>query len=347
MIAFRLDTTDLGIQDLAIMPNNPRILPKPQKTIAMLAFPGFQLLDVAGPLQVFSTANEQMQRRGQAPPYGLIIFAPGMTVRATAGLELATWPLTKANIPIDTLIVAGGQGVMEAAASKRLVAWVADRAAATRRVASVCTGAFLLAATGLLNGRRAVTHWDFCDRLASSYPEIRVEADPIFVRDGSYWTSAGVTAGIDLALALVEEDLGRDVSLAVARNLVVFLKRPGGQAQYSAALSLQSSDDRFASLHEWMKSNLGADLSISRLAARAGMSERTFMRRYTDATGLTPARAVERLRTEAARQLLSETRLPIKRIADRCGFGSEETMRRAFHRLQWITPQEYRERFSI
>lgn len=330
------------------MPNNPQILPNGPKTIAMLVFPAFQLLDVAGPLQVFSTANEKMREQANVSPYELLVIAPGgKTVRATAGLELATRPPPKEKTSIDTLILAGGQGVLAAATDKKLVAWVASRAATTRRVASVCTGAFLLAATGVLNGRRAVTHWDFCERLAKSYPEIRVEADPIFVRDGCYWTSAGVTAGIDLALALVEEDLGRELALAVARNLVMFLKRPGGQAQYSAALSLQSGDDRFASLHEWMRVNLAHDLAINRLAARAGMSQRTFMRRYTEATGLTPSRAVERLRTEAARQLLSETRLPIKRIADRCGFGSEETMRRAFRKLQSITPQEYRERFSV
>jgi transcriptional regulator GlxA family with amidase domain len=314
----------------------------------MLAFAAFQLLDVAGPLQVFSTANEQMQKRGRRTPYDLILIAPGGAgVRATAGLELAAAPLPRTGTPIDTLIIAGGQGVMAAASDRRLVAWVTARAAGTRRVASVCTGAFLLAATGLLDGRQAVTHWDFCERLARLYPAVRVEPDPIFVRDGAYWTSAGVTAGIDLALALVEEDLGREVALAVARNLVVFRKRPGGQAQYSAALSLQSGDDRFADLHQWINSNLAGDLSLHRLAARAGMSQRTFIRRYTEATGLTPARAVERLRTEAARQLLSETRLPIKRIAGRCGFGSEETMRRAFHRLQSITPQNYRARFSV
>jgi transcriptional regulator GlxA family with amidase domain len=332
---------------LAVMPKDPRILPNGRKTIAVLAFPAFQLLDVAGPLQVFSTANEQMQKRGLAAPYGLVVIAPGGgAVRATAGLELAAEPLTEAGTPIDTLVVAGGQGLLEAANDHRLAAWVAGRAANTRRVASVCTGAFLLAAAGLLAGRRAVTHWDYCDRLARLYPNIQVDPDPIFIRDGPYWTSAGVTAGIDLALALVEQDLGRDVALAVARDLVVFLKRPGGQAQYSAALSLQSTDDRFASLHDWMSDNLAGDLSVHRLAARAGMSQRSFMRHYTKATGLTPARAVERLRTETARQLLAETRLSIKRIADRCGFGSEETMRRSFHRLQSITPQEYRQRFS-
>jgi transcriptional regulator GlxA family with amidase domain len=173
-----------------------------------------------------------------------------------------------------------------------------------------------------------------------------VERDPIFVHDGPIWSSAGVTAGIDLSLALVEEDLGRAIALAVARYLVVFLKRPGGQAQFSAALSLQSADDHFADLNGWLMEHLAEDLPLSRLAAQAAMSERTFLRRYREATGLTPARAIERLRVEAARQFLAETRLPSKRIAARCGFGSEETMRRSFVRLQGVSPQDYRQRFG-
>jgi transcriptional regulator GlxA family with amidase domain len=254
--------------------------------------------------------------------------------------------LTSSDTDIDTLVVAGGQGVIRAAEDAELLDWVRRRALRARRVASVCTGAFLLAATGLLDGRRAVTHWDYCDRLARAYPKVHVDPDPIFVRDGMIWTSAGVTAGIDLALALVEDDVGRGVALRVARHLVVFLKRPGGQAQYSAALTLQSTDDRFAGLHDWIRTHLSDDLPLRRLAAEAGMSERSFIRRYRDATGLTPARAVERLRVEAARQLLLETRLPAKRIAARCGFGSEETMRRSFARTQGVSPQDYRQRFG-
>ncbi len=178
--------------------------------------------------------------------------------------------------------------------------------------------------------------------LRRRYSLARVEPDPIFIRDGKVWTSAGVTAGIDLSLALVEEDLGH----TVARQLVVFLKRPGGQAQFSAELTLQASDDRFAALHEWIAGRLGDELTLSRLAAEAGMSERSFSRRYQESTGLTPARAVERLRVEAARQLLGETQLPIKRIAARCGFGSEETMRRSFLRVRGVGPNEYRSRFN-
>jgi transcriptional regulator GlxA family with amidase domain len=175
---------------------------------------------------------------------------------------------------------------------------------------------------------------------------VRVEPDPIFVRDGSVWTSAGVTAGIDLALALVEQDLGRTVALAVARYLVVFLKRPGGQSQFSAALSPQSSEDTFGALHDWINRHLAEDISLAVLASRAGMSERSFSRHYAQATGMTPARAVERLRVDAARRLLCDSRLPVKRISQRCGFGSEETMRRSFLRLLAATPQEYRARFG-
>jgi transcriptional regulator GlxA family with amidase domain len=247
---------------------------------------------------------------------------------------------------VDTLLIAGGPGVDKAASDAALVDWTRRRARRARRVASVCTGAFLLAATGLLDGRRAVTHWSFCAELARRYPLIKVEPDPIFVADGPVWTSAGVTAGIDLALALVEQDLGRDIAFAVARYLVVFLKRPGGQAQFSAALSLQAGEDRFGALHDWVGTHLTADLSLQELAGHAGMSERSFSRHYLEATGRTPARAIEAIRVEAARRLLSESRLPVKRIAQRCGFGSEETMRRSFQRLLAVPPHDYRARFA-
>jgi transcriptional regulator GlxA family with amidase domain len=228
-----------------------------------------------------------------------------------------------------------------------LVHWVRERSSQARRTASVCTGAFLLAAAGILDGRRAATHWSFCAELARRFPAVRVESDPIFVHDGPIWTSAGVTSGIDLALALVEEDLGRTVALAVARYLVVFLKRPGGQAQFSTALSLQTAEDTFGALHDWIGDHLHEELSLSVLADQARMSERSFSRHYAEATGLTPARAIERLRAEAARRLLSETHLPVKRISQRCGFGSEETMRRSFLRLLAVTPQDYRDRFRF
>lgn len=325
----------------------PPVSPSRPRAIEVLVFPGVQVLDVTGPLQVFASANEHATASGLVQPYVLRVVAEeGFGVRSSAGLGLATAPLPSADEPVDTLIVAGGQGVREAAERPALVEWVRDRVGQASRVASVCTGAFLLAATGLLDGRRVATHWSVCDELAARHPRLRVEGDPIFIRDHGFWTSAGITAGIDLALAMVEEDLGRTVALAVARYLVVFLKRPGGQAQFSTPLSIQSADDRFGALHEWIHANLADDLALPRLAARAGMSERSFSRHYVAATGRTPARGVERLRVEAARLLLSESRAPVKRIASRCGFGSEETMRRSFLRVLAVTPQHYRARFA-
>jgi transcriptional regulator GlxA family with amidase domain len=342
-----LDILHLLGHDLAMSPKTPQIPPQPRRPIEVLAFPDVQMLDVAGPIQVFTAANERAALPGGRLPYATRVIAPeGAEIRATSGLAFATEPLPDACEPLDTLIVAGGQGVMRAAEDASLVAWLKRRSGTARRTASVCTGAFLLAATGLLDRRRAATHWEYCDELSRRHPAVIVEPDPIFVHDGPIWSSAGVTAGIDLSLALVEEDLGRAIALSVARHLVMFLKRPGGQAQFSEALSLQSSDEHFAALHDWLAEHLAEDLPLARLAEQAGMSERTFQRRYREATGLTPARAVERLRVEAARRLLADTRMPAKRIAARCGFGSEETMRRGFVRLQGVSPQDYRQRFG-
>lgn len=343
-----MDKTNLAGHGLAEMPKSPRFPPSAVRVIDILIYPDVQLLDVSGPVQVFATANDIVVNTGGAPPYLLKVVAlGGGGATASAGVTIAAGPLTKGGEALDTLLVAGGVGAEAAAENPVLLDWVRQRATQARRVASVCTGAFLLAAAGLLDGRRAATHWQYCARLAQRFPATRVEPDPIFVCDGPVWTSAGVTAGIDLALALVEEDLGRSVALAVARYLVVFLKRPGGQAQFSAALALQTEDDRFGALHDWISRHLNDDLSLSVLANQAGMSERSFSRRYSEATGQTPARAIEQLRVEAARRLLSESRTPIKRIAQRCGFGSEETMRRSFLRLLAVNPQDYRSRFTF
>jgi transcriptional regulator GlxA family with amidase domain len=328
-------------------PKAPRFQPNSSRIVEVLAYPSVKLLDVTGPIQVFATANAFAAQAGEAIPYAIRIVARGgERIEASAGVELAVHPLSQVDAALDTLVIAGGPGVNAAAADTFLVDWVRKRGKQARRTASVCTGAFLLAASGMLDGRRAVTHWAFCAELAGRFPDIRVEPDPIFVQDGAIWTSAGVTAGIDLALALVEEDLGRSVALAVARDLVVFLKRPGGQAQFSEFLSLQTSEDKFGALHDWIGNHLGADLSLPVLARQAGMSERSFSRHYAEATGQTPARAIERLRVQGARNLLAETRLPVKRISQRCGFGSEETMRRSFLRILDTTPQDYRARFS-
>lgn len=320
------------------------------RSVHILAFPDVQVLDVCGPLQVFACANLQAQKQGLHTPYHLkVVAAQDQAVQSSAGLGLQTWPLPLASERSDTLIVAGGRGVEAAASDAGLVSWLHDRASTARRVASVCSGAFLLAATGLLDGRRVVTHWQGCEALARQYPNLTVDPDPIFINDGRIWTSAGVTAGIDLALALVEEDLGHALALAVARHLVVFLKRPGGQSQFSATLSLQqasaASDGRFADLHGWIIENLTSDLGVTALAARMGMSERSFVRHYRAQTGATPAKAIEQLRVESARRLLTDTSQPVKRVAVRCGFGSEETLRRSFIRALGVTPTAYRERF--
>jgi transcriptional regulator GlxA family with amidase domain len=346
-----MDKPNLTGHALAEMPKSPRSSPSvptgAARVIEVLAYPAVQMLDVTGPLQVFASANDLLTEAGGRPPYVLRVVAKGKQgVTASAGLGIATSPLPRISAALDTLIIAGGPGVEAAAADPALVDWVRRRAEQARRVASVCTGAFLLATSGVLNGRRAATHWSVCADLARRFPAVHVESDPIFVRDGPVWTSAGVTAGIDLALALVEQDLGRAAALAVARYLVVFLKRPGGQAQFSAALSLQSAEEQFGTLHDWISKHLSNEISLPMLASQAGMSERSFSRHYVEATGLTPARAVERLRVEAARRLLSESRLPVKRISQRCGFGSEETMRRSFLRVLSATPQDYRARFS-
>ncbi|WP_158814084.1 GlxA family transcriptional regulator [Methylocapsa sp. S129] len=329
------------------MTNNRHSTPNYVRRVEIIAFDRVQLLDVAGPLQVFATANDLAWRQGSPAPYVLAVVAPKTpSVETSAGLGLVVTPLPRNSTAVDTLIAAGGFGVNAASADEALLGWVRRRASQTRRLASVCSGAFLLAAAGLLAGRRVTTHWTRCGELARRHPELTVENDPIFIRDGNIWTSAGITAGIDLALALVEEDLGRDMALAIARQLVVFLKRPGGQAQFSTLLSLQQDSDHFGALHAWIGQNLGADLPVPDLAARAGMSDRTFLRRYKQATGCTPAKAIERLRVEAAQRQLCDSRVAIKRIAVRCGFGSEETMRRSFVRVAGVLPQDYRRRFS-
>ena len=326
------------------MPKTPPFPPTPRR-IEILAFTDAQLLDVAGPLQVFASANDAARAEGVEEPYQVVVIADDAPVVTSAGLPLGTQPLPAADEPVDTLMVAGGCGVDRVCALPAMVLWLRQRAKRVRRLASVCSGALLLAKAGLLDGRRATTHWSRCEQFTTLFPKVRLEPDRIFVQDGNVWTSAGVTAGIDLALALVEADLGHAPALAVARELVVYLKRPGGQAQFSAALALQTDSDRFAPLHAWISDHLRSDLSVAALAEIVGMSERSFMRRYGQATGTTPARAVERLRLEAARQMLEQGQ-PIKRVAARCGFGTEETLRRSFLRNVRVTPQAYRERFS-
>jgi transcriptional regulator GlxA family with amidase domain len=329
---------------LASLPMIPRFMPTIMRRIEILTFDQAQLLDVAGPLQVFASANDLSAAKGLERPYCMVVAAEKTPVLTTSGLELAAAPLSNMDSVPDTLIVAGGRGVNAACENAALVAWVKERSRQARRTASVCSGAFLLAQAGLLDGRRAVTHWQRCIEFAKRFPLVHLDPDPIFVQHDDIWTSAGVTAGIDLALALVEADLGRNMALAVARQLVVFLKRPGGQTQFSAALALQESD-HFDHLHVWIMDNLRKTLSLGVLAEQACMSPRSFSRHYRQKTGRTPARAVEDIRIETARRLLEEG-LTVARVSQRCGFGSEETMRRAFMRSLGTNPQTYRQRFS-
>lgn len=316
------------------------------RSVAVLIFPGVQLLDAAGPLQVFATANDQARAAGRPLPYRPhLVAATAGLIASSAGVALAAAALPRPD-RIDTLLVAGGPGIHALAEDARVLAWLRRAASRPVRVVSVCTGAFLLAAAGLLDGRRATTHWQRAAELAARYPTIRVDPDAIHVRDGAVWTSAGVTAGIDLALALLAQDLGADASLAVARHLVVFNRRPGGQSQFSAEAPLPQTAAPFAALHGWMARNLARPLTLDLLARQAGMSERSFLRHYRAATGMTPARMVERLRVEAARRALAETRAPAKAIARRCGFGTEETMRRSFLRQIAVPPAAYRARFA-
>jgi transcriptional regulator GlxA family with amidase domain len=307
------------------------------RRVVIVALPPAQALDVAGPAEVLAMAGA----------YRVEVVSPGgAPVPTGSGYALApAGALEAVRGPLDTLLVGGGAGARNA--PDAVVARVAALAARARRVASVCTGAYVLAAAGLLDGRRATTHWEYCDDLQRRHPAVTVERDPIFVVDGPVRTSAGVTAGMDLALALVEEDLGPRAALEVARRLVLFVKRPGGQAQFSAQLAAQSAArDPLRELQAWMADHLADDLSVPALAARACMSERNFARAFKAETGMTPAVYVEALRVERARLALESGAEPIEAVARRCGFGTVETLRRAFARRLGVSPGAYRDRFA-
>jgi transcriptional regulator GlxA family with amidase domain len=294
--------------------------------VCCLLFPGFQLLDVAGPIAAFEIASQYVPRA-----YSLRLRALSAgPVLSSAGFALEAEALTGA-LRADTLLVAGGGGVRAAMREPKLCAFVRHAARRVSRVASVCSGALLLAQAGLLDGKRA-THWSCAAELQRRFPAVRVDADRIWVRDGCYWTSAGISAGIDLALALIREDLGAAVARDVARQLVVYAERPGGQTQHSELLELSASGARFAELNLWAREHLMLPLSVQQLAERAKMSPRSFARAYAAEVGVTPARAVERMRLEAARALLDSGQRSILDIAQRTGFGNPERMRRSFTR---------------
>jgi transcriptional regulator GlxA family with amidase domain len=319
------------------------------RRIAILALEGCTSLDVVGPLEVFVGAREARVRGGERDP-GYEAFVTGLTsspVRADNGLTMVPeLPLARLP-PIDTLIIAGGRGARRAATMPAVVKAVQRAARNVRRVASVCTGAFVLAAAGLLDGKRATTHWAYCAELSATFPAVKVDADPIFVRDGRLWTSAGVTAGIDLALAMVEEDLGRELACLVARWLVVFVRRAGGQSQFSAQLSAQTASRApLRELQAWMVDHPEAALDVPSLARRAAMSVRNFSRVFRAETGLSPADYVARMRVETARRLLETTALSVEGVAGAAGFGTPEALRRSLGRRLGLSPREYRARFG-
>ena len=318
---------------------------EPMRNVVLVAFDGVQSLDVTGPLEVFAAATQALA--DPAAGYRVEVrTTDGRAVRTSSGLGIQPHGTLADAGGIHTLMVAGGDGTRPALADPALIGWLREAAPRCRRVTSVCSGAFLLAEAGLLDGRRATTHWSVCDLLARRYPGVTVDADPIYVRDGDVWTSAGVTAGMDLALALVEEDHGRQLALDVARRLVLFLRRPAGQSQFSAHLAAQTADrEPLRELQGWIAEHPGGDLSVEAMARRVAMSPRHFARAFRAEVGMTPARYVERVRLEAARRRLEESDDAIERVAGECGFGTAETMRRAFLRALGVPPAEYRRRF--
>ena len=317
----------------------------------MLAYPDIQILDVTGPLEVFSRTSrwliEQGIRRDHAYSVEIIGLERG-PLTASSGLRLvADRAFHEVGGGLDTLLISGGRGAEQHCTSPELLRWIRRQAKRVRRLGSVCTGAYFLAEAGLLDGRRATTHWASCQNLARRYPRVKVEPDTLFVREGGICTAAGVTAGIDLALAMVEEDHGREIALSVARLLVIFLRRPGGQAQFSAQLASQLADDEpLRTLQAWMADHPGEDLSIERLARRVAMSPRNFSRVFTRQVGTTPARYVASIRVETARRLLEESTQDLEAVSAHSGLGSSESLRRVFLKHVGVSPSQYRQRFS-
>lgn len=312
-----------------------------------IGFLGYDLvtaLDFVGPADVFATAS-CLDPRGAYEV--VLIGAGGRPFRSDAGITFVPGAAMRGDLSLDTLIIPGGEGLREPATNARVSAWLKSCAGSIRRVASVCTGIYGLAPTGLLDGRRVTTHWRFAADVARRFPRLRVEPNALFIKDGPFYTAAGVTSGIDLSLALVQEDLGPQVALSVARMMVVYMKRPGGQEQFSEPLRFQTqSSDRFADLAAWVAGHLRGDLSVDALAARAGVCARHLSRRFKQVFGSTPAAFVERLRLDEARRLLSSDRAAIEAVAESVGFGGADSFRRAFERRFGITPTGYRGRFG-
>jgi transcriptional regulator GlxA family with amidase domain len=322
-----------------------------RRSVMLLGFPGIQALDLVGPFEVFATAGlvlAAQARNTQARGYDVTVVAKdGTPVTTDSGLQVAAHPLPEPG-PVDTLVLPGGAGTRDVRRDDDLIRWIRDTAKQARRVVSVCTGAFLAAEAGLLDGCRATTHWAFADDMAGQFPGVEVDPEPIFVRSSDrVWTAAGVTAGIDLALALVEDDHGTDVAQTVARYLVLYLRRPGGQTQFAAPVWMpRAKRDPIREVQEAIEADPGGPHTVTDLARRARMSPRHFTRVFTDEVGEAPGTYVERIRTEAARRMLEETDDTVVAIAARCGFGTAETMRRNFIRRIGISPDQYRRQFA-
>lgn len=320
----------------------------PPYRVVLLAYEHMNVLDLCGPLQALATATRHCDADAPRRYDTIVASADGGLVMTGSGLAIATVAVDSLDkYDIDTLIAPGGCKGEVYSAPQKLIDWVAQRAPTVRRLCSVCTGAFMLAKAGQLDGKKVATHWEWAPRLRESYPGIEVDSDRIFIRDGSLWTSAGVTAGIDMTLALIEEDFGHQVAIDTARRLVMFIKRSGGQSQFSAPLSAQLKDSgKFGDLHAWIASNLRRHLTVECLAEQMRMSPRTFARTYTTRMGVTPGKTVESIRLEAACRALEASGSPLKAIANHVGYGDEQAMRRAFLRQFGVGPKLYRERFS-
>jgi transcriptional regulator GlxA family with amidase domain len=311
------------------------------RKVGVMIFHNFQLLDAAGPISTF----EMPARELKPPPYDLQVIAPldngPAAVRSSSGASMHAAPLPR-DPKFDTLIVAGGVGTRKAMIDPRVQQFLAKAAKTSRRICSVCSGAYILAAAGLLDGKRATTHWSRTPDFRERFPQVKLDPDCIYTRDGKVWTSAGITAGIDLSLALIADDLGEDISRSAAQQLVVYHRRPGGQSQFSAMLEIERTEGRFTPLLAWMRERLDEALSVEDLAHQANMSPRNFARAFAAETGVTPAKAVERLRLETAREQVENSAEPIDQIAQASGFGDPERMRRAFLRAFGQPPQALR-----
>lgn len=321
-----------------------------KRDVLFVVFDDIVLLDLSGPLQVFSHAARNLHSGPAYDPH--VVSLQGGQVTTNTLLQIDSAPMAAwlaSHRSIDTLVVIGGDGAPPASRDPRLVAQVGQLARRSNRVCSVCSGAFVLAAAGLLDGRRAVTHWEDCAALAEAFPAIQVEVDPIYIKDGNVWTSAGITAGIDMALAIIQEDLGASAAIAMARSLVTPMVRTGGQSQFSGDLDRQERDaaGRFSALHDWINAHLSEPISVEDMARTCGMSPRNFSRRYAETMTVPPAKALEAIRVNAARNLLASTQDSIKTIALRCGFQDDERMRRAFLRQINTSPSHYRQQFQL